>query len=85
MMNVCLMGLTPNQNESINNILWSICPKNKFCGVKKVLLAASEAICRFNSRALVLESIGIKPGENMIDAIRAEENVRIYHMQHGKY
>ena len=56
----CLMGLTQNQSESINNVLWSICLKTKFCGIKKVLLAAAEAICRFNtgtaSRAL---SVGI--------------------------
>ena len=27
LLNRCLMGLAQNQNESINNILWSICPK----------------------------------------------------------
>ena len=47
----CLMGLTQNQNEAINNVLWSICLKTKFCGIKKVLLAAAEAICRFNTGA----------------------------------
>ena len=41
----CMMGLTQNQNESINIVLWSICLKTKFCGIKKVLLAAAEAIC----------------------------------------
>ena len=32
----CLKGLTQNQNEAINGILWSICPKTKFCGCTKV-------------------------------------------------
>ena len=81
--NQCLMGLTQNQNESINNVLWSICPKTKFCGDKKVLLAAAEAICRFNtgaaSRALLLESVRIKPGCKMLNALREEDDTRIYH------
>ena len=31
----CLKGLSQNQNEAINGILWSICPKTKFCDVLK--------------------------------------------------
>ena len=27
----CLQGLTQNQNESVNNMLWSICPKTVLC------------------------------------------------------
>ena len=28
----CLKGLTQNQNESINGMLWRKCPKTQFCG-----------------------------------------------------
>jgi hypothetical protein len=28
----CLKGITQNQNEAANGILWSKCPKTKFCG-----------------------------------------------------
>ena len=34
----CLMGLTQNQNESINGILWSQIPKTMFCGLAKVTI-----------------------------------------------
>ena len=30
----CLKGLTQNQNESLNNMLWSICSKRTFCGYR---------------------------------------------------
>ena len=32
----CLRGYTQNQNESLNNLLWSKCPKRIFYGKKKV-------------------------------------------------
>ena len=38
----CLKGLTQNQNEAINGMLWSVCPKTKFCGRSKVLLAVAD-------------------------------------------
>ena len=41
LLNRCLQGLTQNQNEAINGLLWSKCPKTKFCGKVKVLLAVS--------------------------------------------
>ena len=72
-----------NQNESLNNILWSVCPKTKFCGVHKVLTCTSEAISHFNSgaasRAVILESAGVTPGCNMLSELREEDVMRIYH------
>ena len=44
----CLAGLTKNQNESINGVLWSKCPKTKFCGKYKVSLAVTETVVHFN-------------------------------------
>ena len=35
--NRCLMGITQNENESIN-VLWCICLKTKFCGLQKVII-----------------------------------------------
>ena len=32
----CLKGLTQNQNESINAMLWKRCPKTNFCGKRRV-------------------------------------------------
>ena len=76
------MGLTQNQNESINNVLWCIYLKTKFCGLQKVILSVSQAITKFNagaaSRAIVLEAMGITPDRNMLTTLREEDNQRIY-------
>ena len=83
LLNRCLMGHTQNQNESLNNVLWSICPKTKFCGVDKVKLCTSEAISHFNtgaaSRATILETVGVTPGYNMLSALQEEDATRVYH------
>ena len=77
-----LMGLTQNQNEAINNVLWSICLKTKLCGLQKVLLAVSETIMKFNmdasSRALIMEAVGITPGINFMESLHVEDDYRVY-------
>ena len=77
----CLMGLTQNQNEAINGILWSKCPKTKFVGRKRVELAVCETIGIFNtgaaSKANNLESAGVVPGSNMLIGLRKEDEERI--------
>ena len=35
LLNRCLKGITQNQNEAANGILWSKCPKTKFCGARR--------------------------------------------------
>ena len=40
----CLQGLTQNQNEPINELLWSKCSKKKICGKVNVFLSVSETI-----------------------------------------
>ena len=47
----CLMGLTQNQNECINSVLWSRCPKIKFVGRQKLELTVSDTVSVFNSSA----------------------------------
>ena len=65
----CLKGLTQNQNESINGILWSRCPKTKFCGLKKLNLFVAEAVAYFNggvgSTVCVQQFIVITRSHNM--------------------
>jgi len=55
----CLLGLTQNQNKSINGVLWRYCPKTTFCGRKKLELGVHQTIGKFNTGAafasLVLE------------------------------
>lgn len=44
----CQNAGTQNDNESFHNVLWTKCPKNKFCGLKKVQLAAYQAVSSYN-------------------------------------
>ena len=66
----CLDGLTQNQNEAINGVLWSKCPKTKFCGKVKLLLGVSETVTQFNSgassRASLISTVYAKPTGNML-------------------
>ena len=44
----CVLGATQNQNESFNNIVWSRCPKTRFCSVEVVEIAVNLAAITFN-------------------------------------
>ena len=81
LLNRCLQGLTQNQNEAANHLLWSKCPKTKFCGRQKILPAVSETIGEFNtgaaSKAMVLKSSGVAPHHNMLSALRNADKIRI--------
>ena len=66
LLNRCLRGLTQNQNEALNGVLWSKCPKYKFSGKRKVNLAICDTICQFNTgsanKAVILGNFGIDAG-----------------------
>ena len=78
LLNRCLQGLTQNQNEAINGLLWSKCPKTKFCGKVKVLLAVSETISHFNirsgSKVTLLNQLNIDSSQNMLSAVQREDH-----------
>ena len=76
----CLKGITQNQNEAINGMLWFKCPKTKFCGARKVTIAVCETIALFNtgaaSKAIVMDIFGITPGTNTMKALRLQRSVQ---------
>lgn len=45
----CLHGMTQNCNESFNNIIWTIIPKETFVGLQTLLLGTHIAVILFNS------------------------------------
>lgn len=73
----CLLGLTQNQNEALNGVLWSKCPKTKFAGHCKVELAVCDAVNCFNtgagSKLDLLQMCWVSPGENLIHAAEMED------------
>ena len=81
LLNRCLKGLTQNQNESLNGLLWSICPKIRFCGKEKLESCVCEAVNRFNtgahSSAELLEMLQINPGRHMLEELTKEDSSRV--------
>ncbi|GFV62905.1 uncharacterized protein TNCV_3719111 [Trichonephila clavipes] len=59
----CLGGKTQNNNESINSLIWKLCPKTLGCGRKIVDISTNEAIVIFNDgnqgRLKILQSLGL--------------------------
>lgn len=50
----CLHGMTQNNNESFNNLLWTILPKENLVQLQTLLLGAHVAVLLFNSGYLGL-------------------------------
>ena len=48
LLNKCLDGYTQNANESLNQKIWEICPKNTYHGAKTVKTAVGLAVITFN-------------------------------------
>ena len=82
----CLQGQTQNRNESVNGQLWSKCPKSKYRGKRRVIIAVCETVGVFNtgaaSKANLMKSCGISPGLNMLKALRKEDKERIMSAAH---
>ena len=68
----CLPGYTQNSNESINALVWNKCPKSKWHGRKRVLMATCSASLHFSSGASVKNQVMLKAGLNVGDHTRKE-------------
>ena len=77
----CLLGLTQNQNESLNGRLWSLVSKTTFCGKRRIAIAVCETICVSNTGAasnyMLFERLGIEPGDNTLRALRQQDRARL--------
>ena len=73
--------MTQNQNEAVNGQLWSECSKTKFCGARRVRIAACETIAVFNtgaaSKAVTMELCQVSSGVNTMKALRQQDKLRI--------
>ena len=68
LLNKCLEGYTKNANESLNQKIWKICPKNQFHGAQTVRTAVGLAVITFNdgmekSMPQVLENLELEVGQ----------------------
>ncbi len=78
----CLEGYTQNSNESLNSVIWKICPKIKNHGLFVVKAATALAICLYNDGAKgymkVLDSLGLSVGNNTKRFCEMKDRDRIY-------
>ena len=77
----CSLGATQNQNECFNGIVWSMCPKEQFCGLGVVETAAALAVLRFNNGGIsllkVLHEMGCHRGIFTEQHLYAEDERRV--------
>lgn len=78
----CVGGFTQNNNESLNQLIWKIAPKNTNGSANIIEIAANVAACTFNNgnSALMafLEEIGVALGPSSHEYVKLSDNERIY-------
>ena len=77
----CSKGLTQNQNESLNNVVWSKCSKQVFIGFSRFKLAVCKAIITFNDgaegRQNLLESLNLDCANASKNVLAIQNKVRL--------
>ena len=62
----CLHGMTQNQNESYNALIWERAPKSIYLSIDKMCFAVYDAVAVFNDgrqgSLKLLKNVGINPG-----------------------
>ena len=81
LLNSCKQGRTQNQNESLNNVLWTKCSKQVFIGKERFTIAVCEAITAFNDGArstkTLFEKLKLAFGQNASKALNVRNNIRL--------
>ena len=73
--------LTQNQNESINSIMWSMCPKRVFCGRRQFGISVCDAVSLWNDGARgrsLYKMLNVDVGYNTMYGLVRQENIRPY-------
>ena len=77
----CQKGLTQNQNECLNNVVWSLCPKRVFVGRHRFTISVCDAVSHFNDggkgRKMLHEQLNIKVTANNIKGLKVQDNIRL--------
>lgn len=77
----CLEGFTQNSNESLNNMIWNYCPKNKYHGMKTVEIAIGLAVTNFNDGAVgwknIFNKLELEYGQFSEDFLRQTDRERL--------
>ncbi|GFW29412.1 hypothetical protein TNCV_743541 [Trichonephila clavipes] len=78
----CLGGKTQNPNESLNSLIWKICPKTIGSSLQIAEIAANLATSVFNDGnqilITILEKFGLKINRNVCVFLAERDNRRIF-------
>lgn len=81
MLKSCQGGLTQNQNESINSVVWSRCPKRLFCGLHRYTISVCDAVSQFNDgsngRYHLFKTLNVDVGDNARRELFREHTIRL--------
>ena len=77
LLNRYLKGITQNQNEAANGILWSKCPKTKVCGARTACATIAALNTGPASQAATLQLCGVTPGIQTIRGLRKQDATRM--------
>ena len=77
-----LEGLSQNNNEALNHLVWDISPQEKFAGPETVETACALAVCLFNGGAKTLQSVlkglHLETGEHCRSGFTTIDQQRLY-------
>ena len=78
----CLHGLTQNQNESFNSMIWDRLLKTKYASMVTLTLCAYDAVANFNigkkASILVYEKLHMVPGKYTLNGCRKINRKRLF-------
>ena len=62
----CLHGMTQNQNESFNSMIWERVPKFRYCSFNKLQFGVHDSVANFNDGRQasldILKKVNVEPG-----------------------
>ena len=77
--------LKTRKNQSLNSVVWSLCPKESFAGLNSVETACAMAVARFNdgsnTSGNIMKRCGLNPGKYVSERTEQEDTKRIYHAE----
>ena len=82
LLNKCLHGLTQNQNESFNAMIWDRVPKSRYVSFSQLELGVYDAVANFNigrkASMLIFEKLNMIPGKYSLKGCQVINKKRLF-------
>ena len=78
-LSTCQRGLTQNQNESLNSVVWARCPKRLFRGVHRYKIAVCDAVSQFSDgvqrKYYLFKTLNLTVGDNTNEVFQGNKGM----------